>query len=179
MSEEEKRWTVVRVKRDQERSLADDVEAMGVEVCCPTKTSNGPRRRGEEGRMAVIRAALPNYLIMGMEAFEDPDNRDELCRDHRCYGFLKIGEHIAAVRDRIVTEFRNRRLWDHDEFEFYSGPLYCPIYYHGDIVTVHGGPAQGLDATVVERNKSRYKIDIHKSTLSLELGGLQLVPKSV
>lgn len=175
----EKEWVVGCVKRHHERALAEDVEGMGVEVCCPTKTSNGPRRRGEPGRVAVTRPALPNYLIMGMEAFEDPDKRDELYRDYRFYDFLKIGHHIAAVRDRIVTEFRNRKLWDHDEFEFYSGPLYCAVHYPGDVVKVMGGPAQGLMAEVAERKKGRYRIDIRKSTLSLELDGLQLVPESV
>lgn len=177
MGKPEKQWVVGRVRRDHERALAEDVEDMGVEVCCPTKTSNGPRRRGEAGREAVTRPALPNYLIMGMEAFEDPDNREELYQDHRFYDFLKIGQHIAAVRDRVVTEFRNRRLWDHDEFEFYSGPLHCPIHYHGDVVKVLGGPAQGVFAEVTERKKNRYKVDIQKSDLSIELDGLQLVLK--
>ncbi|MGI9489321.1 MAG: hypothetical protein ACR2RF_26225 [Geminicoccaceae bacterium] len=171
---DERFYVVGRVQRNTEIKLAEDVEKMGVDVCCPTKTSKGRRRRGEQGRETVKRPALPNCLVVDEEAWEDPEKRDGLSRDSRFYGFMKVGQDIAKIREAIVDEFKSRKIWDHDEVEFYSGPLWYPVFYRGDRVTIKGGPWQGLKAEVIERKAGRYRINNMELTYPVELDGLQL-----
>jgi hypothetical protein len=174
-------WLVGKLRTGSEERMSGRLGDIGVEAYCPMERQKGPRRRGEPGREAIERPALPGYLPIREATLASPDAWEWLDRDGDFYDFIRdVNNDLARMLDLDLNPLRSME--KHSEpVRFISGP----VFYLGERVKVpynspHVAKAWwGMIGQVVNKRNGRYCLGGHDFKMEAWFSGRQLMNSAV
>jgi transcriptional antiterminator RfaH len=130
-----KSWYVLTCKPRQDAYAEEQLNNQGYTTYRPLAIRE-QRRRGKV--VKVTESLFPRYMFVELDA--ERDNWSPIRSTYGVSGFVKFGGMPLSVTESLVTNLRNR------EAQYQDKAIDLDQLQRGDIVTIKGGPFEGLDA---------------------------------
>lgn len=174
-------WIVGKLRTGSEASMSRRLEDIGVEAYCPMERQKGPRRRGENGREAIERPALPGYLPIKEATVARAETWEWLDREGDFYDFIRdVNNEFARMHDEDLNLLRSMEK-NSEPVRFIAGP----VFYLGERVKVpynspHVAKAWwGMIGQVVNVRNGRYCLGGQDFKMEAWFSGCQLLKSAV
>tara|TARA_B100000886_G_scaffold304255_1_gene235383 strand:- start:249 stop:722 length:474 start_codon:yes stop_codon:yes gene_type:complete len=154
----EKKWFVIYTRPHQEIKISEQLSAMGIINYCPTIKI---LKQYSDRKKKVKKPLLSSYVMVNLK-------ESERSKVFTCSGVIRYLFYLG--KPAIVTSSEIRQMQDYLNGIYYN--IKVSALSLGQMHKITQGPFSGISGRVVEKNKTKVKLELQSLGMSITLNKL-------